>query len=145
MLLLYTRFHQTNFSILSNRYFKARGFFRTRITESPRKNIFAIYLSLLIGLAFFPFPVFGISYHISLTFSNTMLQCLSKAFTRPNNFLLLRQLIKTCVLFLTEDIRTDNGPVLNSSSSRCFNSSKVSSPLGLFNTLIMKRMNAVSE
>jgi len=109
----------------------AKGFFNTKITESPRKNILAMYLSLLIGFAFFPFPVFGISYHISFTFSSTMLQCLSNALTRPNNFLLLRQLIRTCVLFFTDVIRTDNGPVLNSSSSLCFNSSNVNSDLGL--------------
>ena len=113
----------------------AKGFFNTKITESPRRNIFAIYLSLLIGFAFLPFPVLGISYHISLTFSKTILQCLSNAFTRPNNFLLFRQLINTCVLFFTDVINTDNGPVLNSSSSRCFNSSNVSSDLGLFSNL----------
>ena len=50
----------------------ARGFLRTRITESPRRNILAINLSLFTGLPFFcPFPVFGISVHISLTWSNT--------------------------------------------------------------------------
>jgi len=36
------------------------------------------------------------SVHISLTFSRTILQCLSKALTRPRSFLLLRQLISTC-------------------------------------------------
>ena len=35
-----------------------------------------------------PFPVLGSSVHISLTPSSTMLQCLSNALTRPNNFLL---------------------------------------------------------
>lgn len=37
------------------------------------------------------------SVHISLTFSRTMLQCLSKALTRPRSFLLLRQLMRTCL------------------------------------------------
>ena len=33
--------------------FDAIGFLKTRITESPRKNILLMYLSLLTGLAFF--------------------------------------------------------------------------------------------
>ena len=37
------------------------GFLRTMITESPRRNILLMNLSLLTGSAFFlPFPVFGI-------------------------------------------------------------------------------------
>ncbi len=36
------------------------------------------------------------SVHISFTFSKIMLQCLSKAFTRPSSFLLFRQLMSTC-------------------------------------------------
>jgi len=79
------------------------GFLSTRMTESPRKNIFEMKRSLLTGLAFFfPFPDFGFSVHISFTFSRTMLQCRSKAFTRPSSFLLFRQLMSTCVLFLTD-------------------------------------------
>lgn len=36
------------------------GFLRTMITESPRRNILLMNLSLLTGWAFFfPFPVFG--------------------------------------------------------------------------------------
>lgn len=54
---------------------------------------------------------------LSAYLSRTMLQWRSKALTRPNSFLLLRQLIKTCVLFFTDCVSTDNGPVLNSSSS----------------------------
>lgn len=96
----------------------ASGFLNTKMTESPRKNIFDINLSLLTGFTFFfPFPVRGTSVHISFTLSNTMLQWRSNALTRPRSFLLLRQLIKTCVLFLTDWVSTDNGPVLNSSSS----------------------------
>ena len=36
------------------------------------------------------------SVHISLTFSRTMLQWRSNAFTRPSSFLLLRQFMSTC-------------------------------------------------
>lgn len=55
----------------------ASGFFRTRITESPRRNIFGMNRSFATGFAFFlPLPVFGSSVHISLTFSSTILQCL---------------------------------------------------------------------
>lgn len=94
------------------------GFRSTTITLSPRKNILLMKRSLLTGFAFaFPFPVFGTSVHISLTFSKTMLQCLSKALTRPSNFLLLRQLIRTWVLLLTLCVNTYKGPVVNSSSS----------------------------
>uniref|UniRef100_A0A1J3FXY8 Uncharacterized protein n=1 Tax=Noccaea caerulescens TaxID=107243 RepID=A0A1J3FXY8_NOCCA len=72
------------------------GFLRTIMTESPRRNILLMKRSLLTASAFFlPFPVFGTSVHISLTFSRTMLQCLSNALTRPSSFLLFRQLINT--------------------------------------------------
>lgn len=85
------------------------------MTVSPRKNILEMSLSLLTGLP--PFWPFGVSVHISFTFSKTMLKCLSKARTLPSNFLLLRQLMRTCVLFLTDWVSTDSGPVENSSSS----------------------------
>ena len=81
---------------------------------------------------YLPFPVLGISVHISLTLSKTMLQWRSKAFTLPSSFLLFRQLIKTCVLFFTDSVRTESGPVLNSSSSRLSSSSGVISDLALF-------------
>ena len=55
---------------------------------------------------------------------------LSKALTRPNSFLLLRQLINTWVLFLTDWVKTDKGPVLNSSCSFCASSSGVISLFG---------------
>lgn len=114
----------------------ASGFRKTRITESPLKNILEMKRSLFTGFTFFlPLPVRGISVHISLTFSRTMLQWRSKAFTRPKSFLLLRQLIKTWVLFLTDCVRTDNGPVLNSSSSCLANSSGVNSDLGFTRAL----------
>ena len=45
------------------------------MTESPRRNIFDMNLSLLTGLDLLtPFPLLGVSVHISLTFSSTMLQ-----------------------------------------------------------------------
>ncbi len=113
----------------------AKGFLNTSMTESPRMNIFAMYLSLLIGLAFFVFEDLGVSVQSSLTFSSTILQCLSKAFTLPKSFLLFRQFIRTWVLFLTDCIRTDRGPVLNSSSSLFANSSGVISDFGLFKSL----------
>ena len=53
----------------------------------------------------------------------------------PKSFLLFRQLMRTCVLFLTDVVTTDKGPVLNSSSSRRSNSSGVISDLGLFNVV----------
>lgn len=115
----------------------ASGFLRTRMTESPRRNIFGINLSLFTGFAFFlPFPVRGNSVHISFTFSKTMLQCLSKAFTRPNSFLLFLQFINTWVLFLTDCVRTERGPVLNSSSSLFANSSGVISDFGFVKDIL---------
>ena len=87
----------------------------TRITESPRINILLRKRSLLMVLAFLhPFPVFGISVHSSFTFSRTMLQCLSKAFTRPRSFRLFRQLISTCALVFTLWLNTDKGPAWKS-------------------------------
>ena len=71
------------------------GLRSTRITESPRMNILLRKRSLLTVLAFLtPFPVFGTSVHSSFTFSSTMLQCLSKAFTRPRSFRLFLQLVE---------------------------------------------------
>ena len=91
-----------------------------------------MYLSLFTGLAFFfPFPVFGVSVHISFTPSNTMLQWRSNAFTRAKSLRLFLQLISTCVLFFTASVRTDRGPVLNSSISFASNSSCVISDFGL--------------
>ena len=108
-----------------------------------------------------PLPVFGNSVHISLTPSNTMLQCLSNAFTLPSNFLLFLkfkwlqsslkiilisrltaylQLMRTWVLFFTLSVSTLRGPVWNSSCSLASLSSGVISFLLLiirpFNFLI---------
>lgn len=58
----------------------ASGFFKTKMTESPRRNIFEMKRSFGTGFDFFlPLPVFGISVHISFTSSNTMLQWLKKS------------------------------------------------------------------
>lgn len=103
-----------------NYLFRASGFFRIRMTESPRRNIFEMNLSLFTGLDFFfPLPARGCSVHISLTFSKTMLQCLSNALTLPSSFLLFLQLMRTWVLCLTESVRMDRGPVAKLSSSSC--------------------------
>ena len=127
-------------------YFPAAiGFLNTKITESPRRNILAMYLSLLTGFAFFPFPDLGVSVHISFTFSKTMLQCLSKAFTLASSFLLFRQLISTWVLFFTDCVKTERGPVLNSSCSLWASSSGVISLLGLFILGRRKTANLESE
>eukprot|EP00293_Proteomonas_sulcata_P020145 CAMPEP_0184312064 /NCGR_PEP_ID=MMETSP1049-20130417/46629_1 /TAXON_ID=77928 /ORGANISM="Proteomonas sulcata, Strain CCMP704" /LENGTH=186 /DNA_ID=CAMNT_0026627923 /DNA_START=89 /DNA_END=646 /DNA_ORIENTATION=- len=99
------------------------GFLSTIMTESPLKNILLMKRSLLMGLPLcLPFPVLGASVHISFTFSRTMLQCLSKAFTLASSFLLFLQLIKTWQFFLTESESTLRGPTLKSSlggSSPC--------------------------
>lgn len=63
---------------------------------------------------------------------------LSKAFTLPSSFLLLRQLISTWVLFLTDWVSTDKGPVWNSSSSRFANSSGLISDLGFVVVILRK-------
>lgn len=118
----------------------ASGLRRTRMTESPRRNIFEMKRSLFTGFTFFlPLPVRGSSVHISFTFSSTILQWRSNAFTRPSNFLLFRQLISTCVLFFTDWVSTDSGPVLNSSSSWRASSSGVSSDLGFTRALPEKK------
>lgn len=74
-------------------------------------------LSLLTGLPFFPPAVRGISVHISFTFSNTILQCRSKAFTLARSLRLLRQEINTCVCDRTAVCKIESGPDVNSCSS----------------------------
>ena len=61
----------------------------------------------------------------SLTFSSTILACLSNALTLANNFLLFLKLIKICDWFLTACCRTERGPweISYSSSSRIWASS----------------------
>jgi len=87
------------------------------MTESPRRNILLMKRSLLTGRPFFPWAFIGASVHISLTFSSTMLQWRSKAFTRASNFLLFRQEIKTWVWLRTAVCRMERGPAVNSCSS----------------------------
>lgn len=118
------------------------------MTLSPRTNNFGMKRSRATGFDFFlPLAFFGNSVHISFTSSRTILQWLkeksywhilvsipqnistqkknyrSKALIRPSNFLLLRQLIKTCAWLRTECVRTESGPMLNSSCSLAANSS----------------------
>lgn len=57
--------------------------------------ILLMNLSLLIGLPFLPLASLGVSVHISFTFSSTILQCRSKAFTRAKSFRLFRIEIRT--------------------------------------------------
>ena len=92
------------------------GFFITTMTESPLKNIFEIYRSLLTGFALLPFPLLGISVQISHAFSKTMFKCLSKALTLANNFLLFLQFMRIYELDLTALVNMASGPSLNVSS-----------------------------
>lgn len=102
---------------------------RTRITESPRKNLSHQHPNkhqkinthiLLMNLSLFtplPLPPFGLSVHISFTFSSTILQCRSNALTRARSFLLLRQEMSTCECDRVAVSRIDSGPVVSSCSS----------------------------
>ena len=114
---------------------------RTRMTESPLRNLGSVsppeffkpkkkrgnrnkYIllmkrSLLTGRPFFPPAIRGVSVHISLTFSRTILQCRSKALTRASNLRLLRHDIRTCVCDRTAVWRMESGPDVNSYSSIC--------------------------
>lgn len=81
----------------------------------------------------FPFPPLGFSVHISLTFSRTMLQCLSKALTRARSWAwlvvcvdrsdgggtlrLLRQEMRTWVCVRVAVWRSERGPAVSSCSS----------------------------
>jgi len=65
-----------------------------------------------------------------MNYSYTKSYHLSNAFTLPRSFLLFLQLIRTWVLFLTDCVSTERGPVLNSSCSRAAISSGVISDLG---------------
>lgn len=90
----------------------------TKITESPLRNILEINLSLFTARPFFPSARRGISVHISLTFSSTMLQCRSKALTRASSLRLLRQEIRTWVCWRTAVWSKESGPEVNSCCSR---------------------------
>ena len=97
-------------------YSEPRGLRRTKMTESPRKNIFEMNRSRVTGFTL-PLLPLGISVQISRTFSNTMLQWRSNALIRANSFLLLRTLMSTCVWFLTLCVRRAKGPFSNWSCS----------------------------
>lgn len=88
------------------------------MTLSPRRNILLIKRSLLTTRPFLPSAVRGVSLHISFTFSSTMLQWRSNAFTRPSNFRLLRHEIRTCVCCRTAVCSSESGPEVNSWVSR---------------------------
>ena len=75
-------------------------------------------LSLLTGRPFLFPDIRGVSVHISFTFSRTMLQCRSKAFTRAKSLRLLRQEMRTWVCERTAVWRMERGPEVNSCSSR---------------------------
>ena len=87
--------------------------------SSFNTHILLINLSLLTGLPFPPPANRGVSVHISLTFSSTILQCRSNAFTRANSLRLLRQDIRTWVWERTAVCRIERGPDVNSYSSIC--------------------------
>ena len=89
------------------------GFATTSMTESPRKNIFAISLSLLTPRAFFfPFPPPPLrSVHISVTPSSTMFMWRSKALTRASSLRLLRRLMRTGEEVDTAVERRERGPL----------------------------------
>lgn len=88
---------------------------KTRMTLSPRRNIFEMNLSLL--TPFFPsLPVFSV--HISFTFSSTILQWRSKALTRASSFRLFRHEMRTWVWVRVAVMRIDSGPEDSSCCSR---------------------------
>lgn len=101
------------------------------MTESPRRNILEMNLSLLTGRAFDPSDFRGISVHISFTFSRTMLQCRSNALTRASSFRLFRHEIKTWLWVRTAVCKMLKGPALNSYFSSSAISYSVRSERGL--------------
>ena len=106
---------------------------RTRMTESPRRKLLHVSgervareveayslemkRSLLTFRPYWPFANRGVSVHISLAFSRTILQWRSKALTRASIFRLFRQEIRTCVRERTAVWRMERGPVVSSCSS----------------------------
>lgn len=89
------------------------------IRRSPGLETYILLInrSLFTGRPFFPSASRGVSVHISLTFSSTMLQCRSKAFTRASSLRLLRIEMRTWVCDLTAVWRMERGPEVNSCSS----------------------------
>ena len=72
-------------------------------TLSPRRNILPMYLSLCVAAP----PFLFVSLHISFTFSSTMLQCRSKAFTLASSLWLFLKLMRTWVFLVTLFINMD--------------------------------------
>ena len=103
----------------------------TSTTPSPLKNILLTKRSLLTARPFCPFASRGVSCHISRTFSSTMLQCRSNAFTRANSFRLLRREIRIWVWLRTAVWRRESGPLVNSCVSSSESSYSVNSFRGL--------------
>jgi hypothetical protein len=89
-------------------------------------HILLINRSLLTGRPFLPALFLGVSVHISFTFSRTILQCLSKAFTRASNLRLFLHEIRTCACDRTAVCRIESGPEVNSCSSSCAISNSLS-------------------
>lgn len=89
------------------------------IRRSPGLETYILLInrSLFTGRPFFPSASRGVSVHISLTFSSTMLQCRSNALTRASSLRLLRIEMRTWVCDLTAVWRMERGPEVNSCSS----------------------------
>ena len=101
------------------------GFLSTKMTESPLRNSFVMYLSFFMGFDFFPWDPLGTSVHISKTFSSTIFMWRSNALTLARILRLLRRAISTCVLALTALKSSEKGPYEKVSSGVifCFSSS----------------------
>ena len=102
----------------SKTYTFASAHHHSRIQKNGRKeggsNILPINRSLFTGLRFFPSTFLGISVHISFTFSNTMLQCLLKAFMCARSLRLLRYEVRTWLWMCIAARRIERGLVENS-------------------------------
>ena len=79
-------------------------------------------------------PLFSV--HNSLTFSKTILQCLSNALTLAIILWLFLNDIITGVLEIIDSFMRDISPCLNSNSSNCSNSSLVNSDFGRSNNCL---------
>ena len=106
------------------RFLYSRGGLRITMTESPLRNSLLMKRSRFITLL----PFFSV--HSSFTFSNTILQCLSNAFTLAIILWLFLSDIITGVLDSIASLIRDIGPCLNSNSSSCSSSSLFSSDFG---------------
>lgn len=118
------------------------GALKTTITLSPLKNILLANLSLLTLLPFFPLAFLVVSVHNSLTFSKTILQCRSNAFTRATNLWLFRREMITGALVSTAFLRRDIGPLAISYSSSFCNCSSSSSDFGISTSSLVSSWSA---